>query len=322
MILALIASGASLFMAWTVGADSASPSFGPVVSSRALGVLRSGLIVGVSAFLGALIQGGNVTRALGGGLVHVQFELIDSILILSIAAGMVTIGVRYHYPVPTAFTLVGAVLGAGMGAGGEVNLSHTIRLFSYWLLIPFLAGGIGYGLSHVLRQFGEEEEGYNSPQLSKSGTKVIRVILILLGIYTAYTAGASQVGLAVGPLLGTVDLNLNWLLILGGLGMLLGAWTGSPKIIGAVARDYADIGPRRAVAVLAGTSLLAQIGVSMGTPISFNEAIIAALVGSGLSAEAGQIGVKKIRFTILGWLGTFVLAFGLSYLAEWLLSIL
>ena len=64
-----------------------------------------------------------------------------------------------------------------------------------------------------------------------------------------------------------------------------GAWTGSPKIIHAVARNYADLGLRRSIADLVGTSMLTQGALIIGIPISFNAAILAAVVGSGMATE-------------------------------------
>lgn len=311
MILLPIAFLGSLFMAWTVGADSASPSFGPVVSSRALGILRSALIVGISAFLGAFFQGEEVTKTLSSGLVNgVSFGAPQAVLILLVSATMIAVGVWRHYPIPTAYALVGATLGAGLGMGGTLNVSQISRIFSYWLALPFIAGGIGYLVSKLLRAFVPNNYG---------SRKLLHPLLIILGIYTAFTAGGTQVGLAIGPLVSAVSLDIKWLLALGGLGILIGAWSGSPKIIHAVARDYTDLGPRRSIAALAGTSLLAQGASLIGIPISFNAAILGAIVGSGLAENEGKIEVEKICRTASSWVVAFAVSFGVVFPLEWFL---
>ena len=276
-----------------------------------MGILRSTLVVGISAFLGAVFQGQRVTNTLSSGFVDgVQFGPVQAVLILLVSATMIAIGVWRHYPIPTAYTLVGATIGAGLGMGGNLDVSQTTTVFSYWLALPLVAGGIGYFVSRLLLTYVDD---------NANSRRLLQPILIAVAIYTAFTAGATQVGLAVGPLVNAVNFPLRWLLALGGLGIILGAWTGSPKIIHAVARDYADLGVRRSIAALVGTSLLAQAASLIGIPISFNAAILGAVVGSGLAADETEIGTGKIRTTALSWAITFATSFGLVFSLQYFL---
>lgn len=305
MILIPVAVLSSLFMAWTVGATCGSTSFGPVVSSRAMGILRSSLLAGISAFLGALFQGQKVTDSLSSGYVDgVGLGPVQAVLILLVSATMIAVGVWRHYPIPTAFTLVGATIGAGLGMGGTLDVPQVATVFAYWLALPFLAAGIGYFLSKILRA---------SVSNKQSSRKILFPLLIIFGSYTSFTAGANSVGLAVGPLANAVELPIRWLLALGGLGIILGAWTGSPKIVHAVAREYADIGLRRSIAALIGTSLLAQGASLIGVPISFNAAILGGIIGSGLASKKGGLGLNKIRGTALSWVLAFSISFGIVF---------
>ncbi len=308
MILLFLAFSGSMFMAWTIGADSASPSFGPVVSSRSLGVLRSSLLTGISASLGAVVNGGRVTQTLSGGFVKgITFNPRSAAIILLVSSTLIAIGIWRHYPMPTAYILVGAVLGSGLRLGGKLNVPQLAFVFSYWVFLPIVAAGIGFLTSKLLRKTIE-------PHLK--GEKILQTILIFIGLYTAFTAGAVSVGQAVGPLLGTTRLSLITLLIIGGIGILVGAWTGSPKIIDAVARDYVHIGLRGSIAALVGTSVLAQVASILGIPISFNAAILGGVIGSGLAASEKKVSFKRIRRTGVSWVVSFFLAFGIVFLIE------
>jgi len=307
-MLLILAFTGSLFMAWTIGADSASPSFGPVVSSKSLGVLRASLLAGFSAFLGAILQGGGVTETLSKGFVKgVTFNPKSAALILLISSTLIAIGIWKHYPMPTAYTLVGAVLGGGLGLGGELNVGQLTFVFSYWLVLPILAGIIGYFASKFLRARVEK---------NSKNKKILKPILIGVGLYTAYTAGAASVGQAVGPLLETTPLSMGALLGIGGIGILIGAGTGSPKIIHAVAREYADIGPRRSISALVGTSILAQVASIIGIPISFNAAILGGVIGSGFATSEQNISFEKVIKTGASWVVSFILSFGIVYILE------
>ena len=62
----LVAGAASLFMAWAIGAGSSgSTPFAPAVGANAISILRAGFVVGILGLLGAVLQGANVTEAVG-----------------------------------------------------------------------------------------------------------------------------------------------------------------------------------------------------------------------------------------------------------------
>jgi PiT family inorganic phosphate transporter len=70
LVTLLVAALASAFMAWTIGAGSSgSTPFAPAVGANAISIMRAGFLVGVLGLLGAVLQGGNVTEAVGTELV-------------------------------------------------------------------------------------------------------------------------------------------------------------------------------------------------------------------------------------------------------------
>lgn len=302
LIGAAVCGGA--FLAWVIGANSASSAFGPVLSSGAISIFRASLVVGIFALLGAVLQGGRVTETIGDGMfTGVSFDPALASIILLTASGLIMISIAYQYPMPTAFTLVGSVIGTGLAAGGTPNIGQLQTIAFFWLIIPVIAALIGFLTATILRRFVESNERNES---------IIQYLLLGLGSYTAFVAGSNQSGLVVGPLVSAVDVQPFVLLLFGGLGMLIGAWTGSPRIIEAVSRDYSQMGPRKAVAALLSASVLAQAATLYGVPVSFNEAIIAAIVGTGIAGDGG-VGREKILKTILAWIGALLLAATVCY---------
>jgi PiT family inorganic phosphate transporter len=146
----------------------------------------------------------------------------------------------------------------------------------------------------------------------------LRRVLLALGSLVAFSAGGSQVGLAVGPLLPLLDeidvVSSFAVLVGGGLGMLAGSWTSAPRMIKSLAQDYSSLGPRRSISALVPSFLIAQLAVLLGVPVSFNEIVVSAIIGSG-AAVGGRAAVdaRKILVTIGAWAGSFVLSFGLAY---------
>lgn len=301
-IVTVLATAASVFMGISIGASTVASAFGPVNSARSANVLRSALLAGISAFAGAVIQGGNVAETVGSGIVIGSIPDIQAASILLVAAILVITSVVKDYPMPTAFTVIGAVIGAGLGFGNGVSWFTVSGIIGYWLLVPPLALVLGFASAKTFRYLVSRERS----------EKKIRWALLFSGIFVSYTAGASAVGLAVGPMSGIIS-STTALLVLGGASILMGAWLYSPRIIRAISFDYSNIGPRRSFAALTTSAILAQIGIFYGIPISFNEAIVAAVIGAGLVEGRTNTDRGKIVKTAAAWTGAFLLAGALTF---------
>jgi PiT family inorganic phosphate transporter len=364
-------------MAWAIGAGSTgSTPFAPAVGANAIGVLRAALLVGVLGLAGALLQGGSVTEAVGRELVIGQaIPPLAAALALSAAAILVAIGVFAGYPIATAFTVTGAVVGAGLALGGDPNWPKYAQIGALWVGTPFLGGGAAYGIARLLRADGVPERwlipslggvlgltlahlrfdllgspgergslarwtawkldldpSLGMPLATAAAALTVgalvyatvrsdprqgaRRFVVALGALVAFSAGGSQVGLAAGPMLpvveGTVIEPMHVIGVAGGA-MLLGSWTGAPRMIKAVAQDYGSLGPRRSIAALLPSYLIAQTAVLFGIPISFNEIVISAVVGSGLAAGADAISATKVRRTLAAWAASFLIALAVTF---------
>jgi inorganic phosphate transporter, PiT family len=153
--------------------------------------------------------------------------------------------------------------------------------------------------------------------------------LLTLGGLVAFSAGGSQVGLAVGPLIAAFNdtsfsftVPLTALLLFGGIGLLVGSWMGAPRMIKAIAQDYSSLGPRRSIAALIPSFAIAQTAVLFGIPVSFNEVIVSAVVGSGFVAGGAGMSTQKMLYTVVAWVGSLVLAIGVGYGMMWTIQML
>ncbi len=371
-LLFLAALLASLFMAWTIGAGSAgSTPFAPAVGARAMSVLRASFVVGICIFLGAVFQGANVSEAVGRELIGgVSLSTTAAALALLIAASLVTVGIFTGYPIATAFTVTGAVIGVGLAAGGVPNWPKYLEIGVMWTFTPIVGGAIAYGIARALREelmseariiailggvvgailaniefavLGGTGEGATIATAVARASPVPSVLVtvllgglgwavvarwvgsdlvggeqrftLVMGAIVAFSAGGSQVGLAVGPLIPLLDGMVPLLAILvgGGAGLLIGAWTGAPRMIKAVSQDYAQLGPRRALAALIPSFGIAQIAILFGVPVSFNQIIVSGVTGAGAAYASGGISRAKIGYTLLAWAGSFVAAVGIAF---------
>lgn len=145
----------------------------------------------------------------------------------------------------------------------------------------------------------------------------IRRFLVVLGGVVAFSSGGSQVGLATGPLdnLYRVELGLPIiiLLALGASGILAGAWMGATKLLQATSREYAQLGVRRSIAALVPGFIIAQLAISLGIPISFNNIIISGVIGGGLAGGSAGVSRRKIGITLAFWIITLVFSIAIGF---------
>jgi len=147
-----IALLAAVFMSFTVGANSNSAPVAPAVGANALSVLRAALLVGIVAGLGAILQGGSISETIGKDLVTgVTITPLAAAAALLTAATLITIGNTYGYPIPSAFTVTGAMIGAGIALGGGFAVHEYAIILGFWFAIPVIEGVLAYGLARGLR---------------------------------------------------------------------------------------------------------------------------------------------------------------------------
>ncbi|GKZ12999.1 inorganic phosphate transporter [Haladaptatus sp. T7] len=369
-----IGAVASFFMAWTVGAGWTP--YAPGVGARTTTVMRAAFFTGLFGILGAILQGANVTEAISAGLINgVTLTPIAAVIALLVAAGLVAVGIFTGYPLATAFTATGAVIGVGLALGGTPAYAKYQQILLLWVLTPLFCGGIAYLLARLIRRDDVPDE-YSIPLFGAivglvlanspftvlapesggasiaavaakrlplpefTGVAVVTLFVALvigglllvdvradvragqrhllfgIGALVSFSAGGSQVGLAVGPLAPLVipiGLSLAVVLLFGGLGVMFGAWMGAPRMIKALARDFSSLGPRRATAALIPAFAIAQTAVLFGIPVSFNEIVVSAIIGSGYAAGGGRISKRKMSYTVFGWLVSLLLSFALAY---------
>ena len=370
---------ASLFMSWVIGAGSSGATpFAPAVGANAISTMKAAFVVGIFGLAGAVTQGGNVSEAVGRGLVGgVTLPAAGVIVALLAGAGLMAVGIYTGYPIATAFTVTGAVIGVGMALGGAPVWGKYQQIGAVWVLTPLVGGGLAYAIASVLPRSDVPEAatvptlaalvgvvlanvefaflgpGGTPGSLTGLGQRLLgidgivatvvlsgvvalgvwgvvyrdirrdeagglRHVLLALGSLVAFSAGGSQVGLAVGPLLPLLDevgmVSPAVILLGGGLGILVGSWTGAPRMIKSLAQDYSSLGPRRSIAALVPSFLIAQLAVFLGVPVSFNEIIVSAIIGSGAAVGGSEaIDPRKILLTVGAWVGSFALALTVGF---------
>jgi len=300
----------SFVVAAVTGASSVSVSMAPAVGANSTGVLRGAFLVGLVGFVGAVAQGAAVTRGVGTEIVSgsITFEMgTIALLVIGLYVGL---GIYFEHSIPVAFSTFGAIAGVGLAAGYSPNLGYWSLTLASWIASGVAAVFLAYGMVHVIRRYVPE---------SARMDRAVENAVLFAGIVFSFIGGGSQVGLAVGPLVGTVrefGLGILPLIAFGGLGIMVGAWTKSPVMLQAVGRQYASLGQRTSLAVLVTAIPMVQIiANTLGVPISYNHIIINSIAGCGFAGAGSSVDTRKYAGTLASWIMTLFGSTGTAYVA-------
>ena len=204
--------GAGSYVGWNIGANDTANCIGTTVGSGMVSFKKAALIIALFAFLGAMLQGHQVMRTIGRGIVREDLNIVAIFVALICSGLFVSLATFYKIPTSTSQAIVGAVVGIGLSVGAKVDFSKLITIVESWVICPFLVMALAFGLSQLLRHILRR---------LRVGTLLLKNAMgwmaILSGCYVAYSVGANNVGNAVGPLANLGIFHPTLLLSFGGI---------------------------------------------------------------------------------------------------------
>jgi len=135
----------AFYMAWSIGSNDVANSMATAVGAKAITFKQAVLIAGVLNLVGAVFVGGHVTDTVRKGIVDVQSAgisnhilLIGFIASLLAAAFWVTLSTWKEMPISTTHSIIGALIGFGLIAGGvqTVIWGKVGSVVASWILSP------------------------------------------------------------------------------------------------------------------------------------------------------------------------------------------
>jgi len=142
------AGAIGFYMAWSIGSNDVANSMATAVGAKAITFKQAVIIAGVLNIVGAVFVGGRVTGTVRSGIVDVtgiqsNVLLLGFIASLLAAALWVTLSTWKEMPISTTHSIIGALIGFGLIAGGtsSVMWGKVGSVVASWILSP-IAGCI------------------------------------------------------------------------------------------------------------------------------------------------------------------------------------
>jgi PiT family inorganic phosphate transporter len=135
------------YMAWNIGANDVANSMASAVGAKAITIRQAIFIAGILNIIGAACIGSHVTNTIRKGIVSTEvltdphLALIGALSALLAAALWVSFATWKSLPVSTTHSIVGAMIGFGIMAGGfsVINWTKLAAVILSWVISPLFS---------------------------------------------------------------------------------------------------------------------------------------------------------------------------------------
>jgi PiT family inorganic phosphate transporter len=323
-----------LFLGWSLGANDAANLFGTAVGAKVIKFKTAAIIMSIFVIIGAVSSGSGASHTLGklGSI-----STLSGAFIVALASGVtVFVMTRYGLPVSTSQSIVGAIIGWNLFSSNPTSINTLSKIVMTWVLCPVLSATFSILFYKLFK---------NRTKKLKLNLFLrhyyIRIGLIVVGAFGAYSLGANNIANVMGVFTNSVKLeplNILWfsisktqlLFFLGSVAIAVGIFTYSKNVMSTVGNSIYKISPATALIVVLSSSFVLFLFGSVSlqnlllslnlptiplVPVSSSQAVVGAIIGIGLAKGDNNINFSKLRSISFGWLLTPLLSLLLSYIS-------
>jgi inorganic phosphate transporter, PiT family len=266
----------------------------------AAGAIRPGpalLLMAPLTLLGAVLASEGVETTVGHGILGsapvalgLALAIVLSALVLTSAFNFLTI------PTSTIQILVFSTVGAGLAAGLSIQWRTIETLLVLWAVAPFLAFGLGYLFVRV-----SDHRSRPSEERSVGLARPLALSLVGVGAAASFAMGANDVANASGAFVMTGLFGLVLAALVGGVGLALGVLTWGRPLLRRVAFQIVRLDPPMAISAQLAQAATILLYVTFGYFTSMNQALVGAMIGTGVARGQKTVLWESVRGIVTGW---------------------
>ena len=299
--LAIVGVGVAVFVGFNIGGSSTGVAFGPAVGSRLVRKTTAAILFLLFGFLGAWTVGRNVISTMSSSIVPAtQFTSVASVVVLFFTGAALLVSNLYGVPASTSMTAVGSIVGLGL-ASGTLNQALMFVIVSAWIVAPLLCFAIGIGVGRYVYPYLDRYVAFTTftlqfVQFDRSGV-VPRpylnpnaspqdvagsLLVVVIGCYMAFSAGASNAANAVAPLVGAEgSLSVDQGVLVAVFAFGLGGFTIARRTLETVGNDITELPILASLIVSTVGGTVITVLSFFGIPASLAVSTTATIIGLG-----------------------------------------
>jgi inorganic phosphate transporter, PiT family len=294
LIAAVLLVAVAFGFAFSMGAHYTGACMGMPRAAGAIRTVPALLVMAPLVFLGALLASHGVVATVGHDLLRTPAVALGTAVAIVGAAFLLTSAYNFvTIPTSTIQILVFSTVGAGFADGIAVDWPTIGELVLLWAIAPFAACGLAAVFVRVSDRYAPLKTG-GLGQGAIAG-------LVAVGMAASFAMGANDVANASGALVMTGLFPVLTAVVIGGAGLALGVLTWGRPLLEKVAFNVVKLDARMATSSQLAQSVVILVSVSFGLFTSMNQALVGAMIGTGLARGGSMVLRKAVRDILLGW---------------------
>ncbi|MGB5395592.1 MAG: inorganic phosphate transporter [Gammaproteobacteria bacterium] len=145
--------------------------------------------------------------------------------------------------------------------------------------------------------------------------RIFGVLMIFTASAMAFAHGSNDVANAVGPMAAVISVAESgvvgqkaalpsWVLLIGGIGIVIGLATYGYKVIATVGKKITELTPSRGFAAEIAAASTVVVASFTGIPISTTHTLVGAVLGVGFARGIGAIDMRVVSNIFMSWIVT------------------
>ncbi len=308
MLASLLAAGTWLLIAsrkgWPV--STTHSIVGAVVGFAAVGVSLDAVHWNK---VGTIVMSWVVSPVLSGVIAFMVFRSIQSLILNTDTPlkNAIKYGPFYLFLVGFMLSLVTVMKGLK-----HVGLSlSTSQALMVALGIGVLVALLGSALIRRVRTDPDADTDFNFANVER----IFGVLMIFTASAMAFAHGSNDVANAVGPMAAVISVAENgiiaqkavlpsWVLLIGGIGIVIGLATFGYKVIATVGKQITELTPSRGFSAEIAAASTVVLASFTGIPISTTHTLVGAVLGVGFARGIGAIDLRVVSNIFMSWIIT------------------
>ena len=308
MLAALAAAGIWLVIAsrngWPV--STTHTIVGAIVGFAMVGLGMDAVMWGK---VGSIVASWVVSPLLSGALAFFLFRSVQKLILntddpIANAKKYVPI-----YIFATGFMIALVTLFKGLKHIG-LELSNG-QSYLIAVVVGFIVMGVGkYYISRIKIDLTDDKDFHFA-----NVEKIFAVLMVVTACAIAFAHGSNDVANAVGPMAAVISIANEgvvaqnsampaWILLVGGIGIVLGLAMYGKKVIATVGQKITELTPSRGFACQLAASTTVVIASGTGLPISTTHTLVGAVLGVGLARGIGALNLGVVGNIFMSWIIT------------------
>ncbi|WKD49305.1 inorganic phosphate transporter [Microbulbifer spongiae] len=322
MLAALLAAGTWLLIASVLGwpVSTTHSIVGAIVGFSAVGISTEAVAWGK---VGSIVASWVVSPLLAGTIAFLLFRSVQRLILdtedpFSNAKRYIPI---YMFAVGWMIAMVTLTKGLKhVLKDANIQLSF-IQDAGIAALAGLLVMGVGIAMLKRVKRDPASEVGNRFASVER----VFAILMIFTACAMAFAHGSNDVANAVGPLAAVINTIQSgavtakatmpsWILLLGGLGIVVGLATYGFKVMATIGRKITELTPSRGFAAELGAAATVVLASGTGLPVSTTHTLVGAVLGVGLARGIGALNLRMITTIAASWVVTLPAGAGIAIL--------